>query len=243
MAIIYIKGFNFSIGFNCEWYNHSEFSDNTPTCFLRSIDKKMFVLYPWQSAEQLLYNFDLNIGDTLPQVFYPFPFSSWPQNAYVTAIDSFYTQNGYMKRFKLAGNNTFQYLYEGGGGLGGLLEPNGMFAMASFTNLNCFTLNDVPELPIGGPCFFSVGLENLPNENKVIVAPNPFSLKTEFLFETDQTDARIKVLNSQGILMRSDVFSGKSYILYKQNLINGIYFYIISTSEGNTSKGRIILQE
>jgi len=69
----------------------------------------MFIFVPGDTAEMLLYDFDLEVGDTLPVTY------NNPPGVYVTAVDSFYTSAGYRKRFMLAGDTWSKFLIEGVG--------------------------------------------------------------------------------------------------------------------------------
>ena len=61
---------------------------------IRQEGKRLFLFY--QGTEYLLYDFDLEVGDTLPQTF-----NQYKDNVTVTAIDSLQVGNSYRKVLKV----------------------------------------------------------------------------------------------------------------------------------------------
>ncbi len=88
--------------------------------FIRSAGKSMFLRQPSDTSEYLLYDFNLAIGDTLPNS-YNYN-NAGGKKIQVTAIDSFHTPYGYRKRFAINGTGSgAQYLIEGIGNSHGLV--------------------------------------------------------------------------------------------------------------------------
>ncbi|HLG35272.1 MAG TPA: hypothetical protein VI757_10355, partial [Bacteroidia bacterium] len=99
--------------------------------------KQVFYVPENSSIENLLYDFNLNVGDTLPVTY-----NSFFPNVYVTSIDSILTGSDYRKLYWLSierGWGEYAFLIEGIGSSYGLLnrfEP--WFESGSY--LRCFTL-------------------------------------------------------------------------------------------------------
>lgn len=103
-----------------------------------TMNKKVYYFPYDQNQEFLLYDFDLEIGDTVPQTWNNY---SYP-DLYVDAIDSTYINNSYRKRYIYLeqGYDIGIGVIEGIGAETGLLEPIEMFEVIWY--LRCFYQND-----------------------------------------------------------------------------------------------------
>ncbi len=98
-----------------------------------------------------------------------------------------------------------------------------------------------------GECIM-VDVNDLENNIKLTVQPNPFSNITEFVFEKNNLskDAEIKIFDALGKEVRVLDFSNKNKIQWdgkNQNgteLTSGIYFYIFSNGEQELKSGKIV---
>jgi len=146
--------------------------DASTNYFVRSAGKQMYISFAG-NPEQLLYDFDLDIGDTLP-----LSYTNAPNNIIVvTNIDSFFTPHGYRKRFHLSGDTWSQYLIEGVGHSFGLFEPMQVPFECGYDEINCFSYDSAAWYPQPGPyCDLPLSAPTLIQEEKSIsLFPNPAS--------------------------------------------------------------------
>jgi hypothetical protein len=164
-------------------------SYNSPSAAIREdASKHIFVYSYFDSLEHLLYDFNLSVGDTLPN---PQPYSWNPylpyENIIITNIDSVLVGTSYRKAFwcsdstwmgSCSSSQCINYvaLIEGIGstyGLFGDLSPNWG---EKDDILICFKLNGQDIYPVGQQCtLVPVGINELINSNNVLqVFPNPF---------------------------------------------------------------------
>ncbi len=193
--------------------------DSTPSFFLRSSGKKMFIRVPNDTNEYLLYDFNLQVGDTLPITY------NNPQNTvYVSGIDSVYTPYGYLKRFSLSGNNSAQYLIEAIGSSAGLIEPIGVILECGYS-LGCYSLNDTAYYPSQGPgCNLTVGLPLQNPKVNVTIFPNPFSSEISLKSELPLKNGSVILSNLPGqIVFRRDNLNGKEFSFNAGDLSPGVY--------------------
>lgn len=145
--------------------------DTVPSFFLRSAGKQMYIYSPSQfNPEQLLYDFNLQVGDSLPLT----AFNVAP-DVTVTAIDSFYTATGYRKRFHLDQTNTWcQYLLEGVGTDRGLIAPLQVPFECGYSQV-CYGQQDTGYYPQLGPnCDIPLSVQQPAAEKLSLpVYPNP----------------------------------------------------------------------
>lgn len=207
--------------------------DTLPSFFLRSAGKQMFVSFPLSSSEQLLYDFNLSVGDTLP-----LSFNNFFSGVTVYAIDSVYTPYGYLQRFALSGGSGSQYLIEGIGHSRGLIEPLQTILEGGFL-LTCFSLNDTSYFPsIGATCNLAIGIESIDKSISLSVSPNPFSNLLSFTSESNEVlEVNLYDIASRRLINQKFTHS---ISLNTEQLATGIYLYEIRSKDGSFSKGKVL---
>lgn len=227
------------INSSCEVYSTGFYQDPVPLFYLRSLDKKMYIYLPNEALEYLLYDFDLEVGDTLPES-YTYNSSNHTQEIIVESIDSVQTPNGWMKRFELSEGYA---LFEGAGSTGGLDEPVFPLFLSGSHTLLCYSLQDTTYFPQfgSGTCFSGVGLSET-EVQQAEVYPNPFTNETTIHLNSEVVNARFNLYTINGVLLQNLQFSGNSMTLKRGDLPSGIYFYRIAAENKETLSGRIIIQ-
>ncbi len=208
--------------------------------FVRSVNKQMFIRVYGDTSEYLLYDFDLQIGDTLPLTY-----NNFEPLIIVTSIDSFSTPYGYRKRFALAGNTWASELLEGIGHNRGFLEPVHTPFECGFT-LNCFSLNDTAYYPAPGPsCMLILGAGELPESPKGNITPNPFSDYTTISWNAAVKNGEIKIYDIRGKVVKTiSGISGESLKFYSEKLMSGIYFFEMRAADTNVYfNGKLLIQK
>jgi hypothetical protein len=76
----------------------------------------------------------------------------------------------------------------------------------------------------------------LQSNTKFTIHPNPFEAEAIITFSTDIKSARINVINLLGIQVKSFHFSGKEFMLKKNDLTPGIYFIEVIAIEDTTER-------
>jgi hypothetical protein len=108
-------------------------------------EKKVYFLKAYTDIDTLLYDFNINIGDTVPVSYtnsnvYPAPWT-------VISIDSIFANGQYRKRFNISNTGWETSLIEGIGSVGGLFEE--YFYPEGSSTLLCFFQNDSNVYPEG----------------------------------------------------------------------------------------------
>ncbi|MFY9309635.1 MAG: T9SS type A sorting domain-containing protein [Bacteroidia bacterium] len=213
--------------------------DSIPSYFLRSEDKKMFVLLPGDTSEHLLYDFNLVVGDTLP-----LSYTTFTNDIIVSAIDSVYTAYGYLKRFALTGNGAASYLIEGIGSSHGLFAPISVMLECGYTQ-NCFSLNDTAYYPQAGPtCDLNVGMLQLKRLTNYRFAPNPLSVGTVLMSDIYLQNATLIIYNSFGMVVKQvNGLSGVAVSIDTKELSTGLYFTCLIQSNTLLHKEKLIIKK
>jgi hypothetical protein len=216
---------------------------------VRSADSNIYILpltFP-QEPEALLYNFNLEVGDTLPP--------TWNYNRYglqdtmiVTGITYLSTPNGNMRRFALdwithPGETT--ELIEGigfFGTLGGLLEP----IAESFefnSTINCFGFGNDGLLPgVSTGCMRTNSLDDAEALIHVEAMPNPASVEVKFTGAPLSGQTKVRLTDIQGRTVAEKSFTSGECTLEIAAFMPGIYVYHILADKGATATGKILVQ-
>jgi Secretion system C-terminal sorting domain len=205
------------------------------------------------SLEQLLYDFNLNVGDILPAAYNNTVFGALGQN-YVSSIDSILIGTTYHKRFNVSTSSSTNYVsfIEGVGSTVGLLEvlsPPFEF----YDNLMCFTRNGVvrysnilssfPGVAVGLTCELPslVGVSEQTEASPISVFPNPttenITIQTPFSEKTN-----IEIVDVFGRLMYQKEFSGSEITIQVNQFPKGVYFLKATAGNKISSTQKIILQ-
>jgi hypothetical protein len=206
--------------------------ETAPRFLLRSSGKQIYIVTQGV-GEMLLYDFDLQVNDTLPLTY-----NNSANDVTVTAIDSFYTSMGYRKRFTLAGYTWSQYLIEGVGHSNGLIETMQPPLECGF-NLTCFGIADSAFYPVAGPtCNIPVSVRTL-NENAGLeIQPNPAKDFISIRYQGYETIKLISVYNALGAVVLSIPFRNEATVDLT-SLSKGIY-YIKAESSSDVLVKKII---
>jgi hypothetical protein len=204
-----------------------------------SFQKKIFFLPRDSSSEQLLYNFNLQVGDTIPTLFYVSP----PSNikfSIVASIDSFVSNTINYKRYHLNIFDSIQQQFflgnswiEGIGSDGGLFHQiyNRFTMGAGEQSLTCFSTNGNTIFPIFSQtdCDMINSINHF-YEINISAYPNPAS---EFITIRSFSTTSYTILSIQSQPLLSGTAQPNQSISISQ-LPNGIYF--LSVFEQNPSK-------
>jgi len=177
-------------------------------------------------TEYLLYDFSLQVGDTLQVI------NDWNIIQTLTSIDSVMIDNQYRKRYIYNAWGQREVI-EGIGSVKGLFFPM-VHEFEHGQLLTCYEDADIfwnnPEL-FGADCF-TVGIEERRQGNSVIsIYPLPVSEKLHVVFEEVPTgDISIRLYDITGRLVEDFHYTGqKEIIINAENIKTGTYFMHVNT--------------
>ncbi len=224
---------------------------------IREENKKIFIIYLNHSTESILYDFNLNVGDTAKVLT-----ASGIQNAHkVASIDFINIGNQAHKRWKF--NSLFfhneEYWIEGIGSSFGLLRSLHSGSDNCFNLLCCssdstiiYQYSDMPNAPncIGTLPYDCDGIlnpisvsEHTFENSKSIVYPNPFTNSAILKTNEDLEDATLKVYDILGQkILINDHLNGQEIKITKGNLSNGNYYYMLIQNGDLITKGKFIIE-
>ena len=192
-------------------------------------NKKVFFVEINNDQEELLYDFDLNPGDTLPHAY-----NNQHDYAIVSSIDSVLIGNQYRKRFNLEYTVTgATEIIEGIGSNAGLLEP--LFQFEDNYRLECFNLYDSIYYPTYGfLCDLISGFKELGiSNNSLEIIPNPVSGTSIIKISgNNENHALIEIINVEGqTINRIPSLNKTSIAITRNELTPGFYFCILKSKE------------
>jgi hypothetical protein len=196
--------------------------------------KQVFVKLTDYIDEILIYDFSLEIGDTIHSNS-PYGYLKFPTNT-ISDIDTIELENNqFRRRFRL--NDSGEYWIEGIGSTNGLLYPILESIIGTACDLLCFKQNDTTiylNNPECDKCFCSLAtaIPNLAKKNNSLkIYPNPG--KTEIFIEPpfEKGMSTIDLYNSNGNLINTIRASSFPLKLKIKDLPFGIYFIRVIRGE------------
>lgn len=210
----------------------------TPQYFIRSSGKQMYLIPLPDTSEVLLYDFNLEAGDTLPLTY-----NNFETDIFVTSIDSFYTPYGYRKKFLLSPNSVWTtFLLEGIGHERGFVE----FVSTPFDcgyTLDCFSLNDTAYFPVQGPtCELTLNIPLAIADAELLLAPNPFSEESILQLGSIVSNVNLILYDVRGKIVRQ-IYKEQvdQIIISREQLSSGVYFYKLTSPTIPLRNGKMII--
>ena len=213
--------------------------------YIREEYKKVFARKKDDLTEGLIYDFNININDTLT---IKNPFSLIDSiNMVVTSIDSINILNGKRKRITLTNKDYYEeYWIEGIGSLMGVTNSS-FYSVGGFKKLLCFWYNN--QLQYSNPeydyCFFT-DITSIQTSQKwkgeIIVYPNPVNNILNFSVNERMKNQPInlKLFDCSGQIIYSNSLMGE-YSLDLSEMASGLYFFsLTSFDKGVYKNGKII---
>ncbi|MCW3104047.1 MAG: hypothetical protein JWO09_2487 [Bacteroidetes bacterium] len=212
-----------------------------PQFFLRSAGIQIYKRVPGHPAEDLLFDYNLAVGDTLPMTE-----AVYGQIITVVAIDSIATPYGFRKRFKLATDPdpapVSFYLYEGAGSSGGLIESVSGSFLEGTCELLCYSMDSTEYIPSSGPgCQLALEVPALTKKREASIFPNPFSRQSVFEFGKELKDASLTIFDAGGQKVKTILFSGSSLVVDRGELPAGFYYYQLQDRHTETMTGKLVI--
>lgn len=210
-------------------------------------------------TEVLLYDFSLNIADTIKSDSFRI---SHPDKLVVFAVDSVLVGTEYRKAYTFGYPNAPYPIYwavwvEGIGSLRGLLFPTGdVPTNGLFNDLICFRQDNVFLYHYDNnntnqyhydrydACFYIKpnAIETLANNTKLIISPNP--VKTTARIEFEKTaNSRLILFDLYGRILMEYNMEGKTFIeISRAGLSNGLYLIAIYDKQGKKHTSKVIFE-
>jgi hypothetical protein len=225
----------------------------TATYYIRqdTAIKKVWLYDASINADVTFYDFNIQLGDTLDtsQVWWAAQ-GPWPP-AVITSIDSVLIDGQYRTRYNYGNVSTFlerdTSIIEGIGGMSGLMNPPMGFESGSHMYL--FTQNsqtlylDTMGWQPSLACYdFTSEIIETSANSGLSVFPNPFHSTTTIQLPHSFSKSTLKIYNTLGSLVNEQSISGKSAVINREGLRDGIYFFHIVNEKGESAGGKFVVE-
>lgn len=177
-------------------------------------------IYYWANGENLLYDFSLNVNDSLLGNY----LWNLPTSTYVSSIDSIFDGNIYRKQYHISEANVaidYIQLIEGIGSTWGLLNFFGALG-PTWGNLYCFQDGPSNLILDTAQCIASSIAESPNVKNQISVYPNPSSSKVYIEGSTMKID-KVEVYDLSNHLMSCHFGYDANYGIDISTLPTGLY--------------------
>lgn len=223
-------------------------------CAIREEDKRIFVKFPQIADEQLMYDFNLLIEDTIK-----YYYSGWVDDyiipdtfyRYVYDIDTITLADGKpRKRFQFYGGTSRDTWIEGIGSIEwyGVFNP---FVRISYDNGDqyeptCVKVNNklvFLDNSVCNSCFCSLYTSIIDfnsSETITLPSPNPFTNKIVFKFNDSKILKHVNIYDLNGkLIFKSEDFTYQQYE-YNIDILEGTYIYEMIQDNKVVKIGKII---
>lgn len=190
----------------------------------------------WNEPEALLYDYGLQVGDTLP--------ITWNQmnnDIVVLSIDSLKVGNSYRKVFNLTQQSSPQ-LIEGIGHEGGFLEPFPPIFDCGH-NLFCYVMNDTTYYPsFNSPCDLTVNIKIIPSQEIIKYFPNPVVKDLTIEFGSSEKIQQVIAYNGVGKKndLKFEAIGGNEVKIDMSRLGKGLYIIQLKESGYTLAELKVI---
>ncbi len=209
-------------------------------CAIREDSKKLYMYY--RDTETLMWDFNVNIGDTIKEVFLFNTYDTKYVNALITGTDSILIGGMYRKRF-LTNNSFLTSLVEGIGGNGFPFIYGSYFTHEGGEPI-CYTENGyTTSYSSTIPCYYIHPYGTPTNINNTVankpanIYPNPFSNQLTI----DADAAFVKLTDAMGKVVMNEAIQTKT--INTTNLPAGLYILTLQDKDGNTKERRKLTKE
>lgn len=200
--------------------------------------KRVYIRKANYLADSVLYDFNLNVGDTITddKIF-------WPSisTAIVTSIDSIFIGSQYRAQYNFDVQGGLpSSLIEGVGSLsGGFIYPPSFFE--GYNNLTGFIQDGI--VLYGSYCpAIPLVVKDVEVTSAIKLSPNPFHTTTTLELKEDFGNAKLNIFNMFGELVHQQIIISAKTILHRNSLAEGIYFYQVQNSAGKLMIGRLMIE-
>jgi hypothetical protein len=203
--------------------------------------QKVYYTMPGDTTMQLLYDFTLNVGDTLPP-----SYNNYEPTNHVVTIDSVLVGSNYHKRFGIAAGNDptpYVYIIEGIGSTYGLIYPL-IPPFESGCNLVCVTVNSIQVYSdsVSACNLITLGRDLPEKQLSISVQPNPFHSSVTLTLDPEFTGGELRIFNVTGHLVLMQYILSTTHTIDRGKLIAGIYFLEVINKSGERIKKKIIVE-
>lgn len=202
--------------------------------------KKIYFLQPNDSTETLLYDFTLNVGDTIKGYFGDY-------HLVILSLDSTLVGTQYRKTWNIdpsSGWGGTPHIVEGVGCLYGLLEAPYAFEKSSIA-LECFSVNNQSLYPTYNATEGCNLLTSIKDKNEIknmlSIFPNPSNGKFEIIVNNQKINT-IEISDILGNLILKSEINKESALIDLSDKLNGVYLARITNSIGNIVVKKIVKQ-
>lgn len=195
--------------------------------------KKVYYIKPGLFTEELLYDFDIGVGDTIKRC---------GNDLIVILQDSVLVGSDYRKKWVAATPWMLTLtLIEGIGGLNDLIDycP---YIDPPINNLTCFAQNGNIIYPANLPaCNVISGISNPEVIGITGIFPNPFYSYATLETNDDFLNGALMIYNCFGQMVKQQAVISTKTVITRDVLKSGMYFYRLNGLNGQKANGRFVI--
>jgi hypothetical protein len=193
--------------------------------------KKVWIYNDGTHMDTVLYDFNLQIGDTLDQSKVYWAAYGGGQGHVIVSIDSILISGHYRKKYNYTAcqfSFSDSSIIEGIGSTSGLMSPPSCGEYSYYLNNSGQNVKVFPDSTVFG-CYINTSTNNLPEKNiSITLSPNPFHTTATLEIKNEELKMKnleFKIYDVMGRVVREQIVNSKSEIVNRNDLPDGLYFY------------------
>ena len=201
------------------------------------LNKKVYYINSGSNTEEVLYDFNITVGDTIKRCGINQPYTMKIFNE-----DSVLVGGNYRKEwhaFSISGGSID--IIEGIGGTMDLINNCPVIDPPTY-NLICFSQNGNINYPNVSPCNIISTINSNDVELSVTLSPNPFHFSTLLTLSKAFKNAEFKIYNTFGEQVRQQKIISQTTTINRDGLSGGIYLFQVINSKGNLTTGKFVIE-
>ena len=204
---------------------------NLGLCREDTVQHKVYIISPYDTVERLLYDYNMQVGDTLAYYFYG---GAHNPSGVVAKMDSILIDGNYYKKWEL--NNLAPYIY-----FTTIIEGIGVVFWSTFEQAKktiCFRRNGVI-IPVdyyvtSSTC--ALDISNITTNNRTItISPNPANQCSKITFPHTIQSGQLTITDVLGKTVCNKTINNKPEIAIGELPASGFYFYRLTDLTQNQS--------
>lgn len=205
-----------------------------------TLNRKVFFIPPTDTTEQLLYDFTMQVGDTVKGYIETFNVDI------VQSIDSVLVGNNYRKRWSINPSYQIDFI-EGIGSTYGLIEFSPGFTDAAFFSITCFQQNGQTLYPdtITNCQLIMTSVNSIESYSTLAnISPNPFSTRTTVQITSSElrsTSYELEMYDVFGRMVKEFAIRSSPFVIERGNLPSGIYFIQLEEEGKPVAAGKLVI--
>jgi hypothetical protein len=207
-----------------------------------TVARSVYFVDRFDSTERILYDFNLNVGDTIRGYLMS---NGCPTDSIIREVDSVFINGNYRKRWRVDLFYGPNYIIEGIGFTGGPFIPvcswfEGGAVLVCCTQDNVVLFQDSLYTSTPDLCELLDAVKEDVTASNVSLIPNP--MHSVAVLNTNIHSGKLLIYDCYGKKVRESEIESENILLEREDLKDGIYFFQLTAPNSFYTSGKFIIE-